>query len=164
MSNATLESTQSNETGEESRVSLLDMLNLSAAQTQALADKYNKLSKLQIREIADEMPRANFDSVVEMYVTYIIQKTANDFIFAKMRDRWVADLGLLVPRLMTKDEKLAKATDSAVAKIALEITDEFARKTVLEQCSKVISKSTNRLEAVMCQERLEELFTNAWKA
>ena len=69
-------------------------------------------------------------------MTYIIQKTANDFIFAKMRDRWVADLGLLVPRLMTKDAKLAESTDKAVAKIALEITDEFARKTVLEQCSK----------------------------
>ena len=49
MSNV-LESTQSNETGESSRVSLLEMLKLSTTnRLQALADKYNKLGELQIR-------------------------------------------------------------------------------------------------------------------
>jgi hypothetical protein len=144
------------------RETLLDMIRLSAAQKQALADKYNKLPKLQKREVRVSAP--SFDDEVEMYAVYLISKVANDFLYAQARERWVGDLEIYIPRLMTKDANLQKSTDSHVAKIALEIEDADTRLEVQRICKKnLLVNSTDAFTMLQCFERLEELFISAWK-
>lgn len=150
------------ETREESRASLIQLLNLSNAQEQALADKYNKLQKLIKREVRVNAP--GFDNEVEMFIVYTIHKVANDFIRAQAKDRWVSDLEIYIPRLMTKDANLSKSTDAHVAKIAREIEDVDMRLEVITTCKKnLLPKSTDAFTLLQCFERLETLFTSAWK-
>ena len=144
----------------EVNVNLLDVL--SQAQRDALAQKFAaqpKTVKKAVRANETEGDEAT------QYAIYILQKTANDYIAAQMRDVWVQRLELLIPRLGTKDAKLLSATENAVSNIALEIEDIDQRadiQTVLKR--NLLPKSTDAYTLIQCFDRLAELFNAAWKS
>lgn len=149
---------------ESNKVDILALLKVSSEQKQALHDKWNKLAK-NIKRDARIMVGASFEDEVELYSAYILAKMANDFLAAQMRDKWVSELEIYIPRLNTKDSNLQKSTDAHIAKIALEITDPEQRVEIQTLLKKnLLPKSTNAFELLKCFDRLEELFTNAWKA
>jgi len=156
----TQEMMQEQQEQSEVTVSILEMLKLSQAQQDALAAKFAKLPKLQKNEVRKI---EGFEHEVETYAAYILSKMANDYLFAQMRDIWVSRLELLIPRLLTKDEKLKKATEDAVAVIAAEITDSDERVKILDIVEKNW-KTTDRLNKVECIERAIELFNSVHKA
>lgn len=165
MPNETTAGTSANGQSEtkESRASLLQLLKISDAQKQALADKYSKLAKLAKREV--RITATGFDDEVEMFAAYTIHKVANDFIRSQAKERWVGDLEIYIPRLMTKDTNLAKSTDAHVAKIAREIEDVDLRMEIITTCKKnLLPKSTDAFNLLQCFDRLEELFVSAWKS
>ena len=141
-------------------VNLLDVL--SQAQRDALAQKFAaqpKAVKKAVRASETEGDEAT------QYAIYILQKTANDYIAAQMRDVWVQRLELLIPRLGTKDAKLLSSTEKAVSNIALEIEDVDQRadiQTVLKR--NLLPKSTDVYMLILCFDRLAELFNSAWKS
>lgn len=136
--------------------------NLSQAQLDALAAKFAK----QPKNIKKDVRAAGVEGTeVEQYATYILRKSANDYINSQMRDIWMQRLEVLIPRLTTKDEKLKAATDKQVASVALEIEDIDQRAEIITKLkASLLPKSTDILGTVACFERLEELFTSAWKA
>lgn len=134
---------------------------LSIEQLNALAAKFAaqpKAIKKAIRELETEGDEAT------QYAVYILRKAANDYIVAQMRDVWIQRLEMLIPRLLTKDEKLKTQTESAVASIALEIEDVDQRgevQTILKK--NLLPKSTDVFNLLKCFERLEEIFISVWK-
>ena len=135
---------------------------LTQAQWDALSQKFAaqpKNVKQQVRALQLEGTEA------EQYATWLLTKTANDYISAQMRDVWVQRLEMLIPRLTTKDEKLLKSTESSVAQIALEIEDVDQRadiQTVLKK--NLLPKSTDAYTLLQCFDRLSAIFTTAWKS
>src|SRR5712664_2926248 len=83
-----------------SNKTLVAMLKLSSEQVQALHDKWNKLPK-NIKRDARIAVGAQFEDEVELYSAYILAKMANDFLAAQMRDKWVSQLEIYIPRLTT---------------------------------------------------------------
>lgn len=146
----------------EVEVNLLEQFSLSQPQREALAQKFAaqpKTIKKAVREIGAEGDEAS------QYARYILVKTANDYIASQMRDVWIQRLEVLIPRLLTKDEKLLKQTESTVAQIALEIEDVDQRadiQTILKR--NLLPKSTDAFTLIQCFDRLNALFTSAWKS
>jgi hypothetical protein len=156
---ATLAVETANATDE--RQNILDLLRLSTAQVDALSAKFAKLPKLQKAEVRK---LEGFNTEVETYCAYVLAKMANDYLNAQMRDIWIQRLEMLIPRILTKDEKLKAATEKAVAQIASEIedTDERANiQTILQK--NLLPKSSDKFTLLQCFERTEEIFTLVWK-
>ena len=66
---------------------------------------------------------------------------------------------MLIPRILTSDEKLKKQTESSVASIAQEITDVDMRGDILTALKKnLLPKSTDAFNLLKCFERTEEIF------
>lgn len=134
---------------------------LSTEQLNALAAKFAaqpKAIKKAVRELETEGDEAT------QYAVYILRKAANDYIVSQMRDVWIQRLEMLIPRLLTKDEKLKAQTETAVASIALEIEDVDQRgevQTILKK--NLLPKSTDAFNLLKCFERLEEIFISVWK-
>lgn len=145
----------------ENSTSVLDLLHLSTAQVEALSAKFAKLPKLQKSEVRKI---EGFENEVETYCAYVLAKMANDYLNAQMRDIWIQRLEMLIPRILTKDEKLKAATEKSVAQIALEIEDQDERaniQTILQK--NLLPKSSDKFTLLQCFERTEELFLSAWK-
>jgi uncharacterized protein HemY len=148
---------------ETTETSVMNVLsNLSNAQLEALAAKFAK----QPKNIKKDVRAAGVEGTeLEQYATYILRKSANDYINSQMRDIWMQRLEVLIPRLTTKDENLKSATDKQVAQIALEIEDIDQRGEIISKLkASLLPKTSDILGMVACFERLEELFVSAWKA
>ncbi len=135
---------------------------LSQSQLDALAQKFAAQPKA-VKQAVRALGTAGNESL--QYATYIVVKAANDYISAQMRDVWVQRLEMLIPRLLTKDEKLLKSTENAVAQIALEIEDVDQRAEIQVTLKKnLLPKSTDAYTLLQCFERLAAIFTSAWKS
>lgn len=97
------------------------------------------------------------------YAVYILQKAANDYLSSQMRDIWIQRLELLVPRVLTSDEKLKKSTETAIVTIAQEIEDVDQREEIQTILKKnLLPKSTDAFNLLKCFERTSELFKAAF--
>lgn len=143
------------------RANILELLRLSTSQVDALSAKFAKLPKLQKAEVRK---LEGFNTEVETYCAYVLAKMANDYLSAQMRDIWIQRLEMLIPRILTKDEKLKSTTEKAVAQIASEIenTDERANIQMILQ-KNLLPKSSDKFTLLQCFERTEELFNSVWK-
>lgn len=143
------------------RANILDLLRLSTAQVDALSAKFAKLPKLQKAEVRK---LEGFNTEVETYCAYVLAKMANDYLNAQMRDIWIQRLEMLIPRILTKDEKLRTTTEKAVAQIASEIEDMDERANIQTTLQKnLLPKSSDKFTLLQCFERTEELFNSVWK-
>lgn len=135
---------------------------LSTQQLDALSAKFAsqpKAIKQAVRALNTEGDEAT------QYAVYILTKAANDYIAAQMRDVWVQRLEMLIPRLNTKDEKLLKSTENAVAAIALEIEDVDQRADIQTLLKKnLLPKSTDAYTLLQCFDKLAIIFTTTWKS
>jgi len=133
---------------------------LSDAHMDALAAKFAKQPKSIKRDVrALEVE----GSEAIQYAAYILRKNAQDYINSQMRDIWVQRLETLIPRLTTKDEKLAKQTKDSVASIALEIEDLDMRGEIQQILKKnLLPRSTDIYNLVKCFDALEQVFKTAW--
>lgn len=134
---------------------------LSDSQRESLARRFATQPKGIKKEVRSL--EIDGDDTVQ-YAAYILIKMANEYAFRQLRDAWVMQLEVLVPRLLTKDETLKTKTDNEVAKIALEIEDIDHRAEVLKAMGKSLMNGTSdRFSTLKCIERAEELFKSVWK-
>lgn len=144
----------------ETEINLLEQLGLSQSLQDALSQKFAaqpKAIKQAVRAFGVEGNEA------VQYAVYLISKTAKDYLSAQMRDIWVQRLEMLIPRLNTKDEKLLKQTENAVASIALEIEDVDQRADIQTLLKKnLLPKSTDAYTLLQCFDSMARIFKTSY--
>lgn len=140
-------------------VELLSML------TQDQRDALSLKFAAQAKTIKRAVREAKYEgSDAEQYAVWILATAADAYINSQMRDIWIQQFKNLVPRLMTKDEKLKTQTENAVVGIVQSITDPDMLATIQVSLKKeLLPHSTDAYTLLQCFDRLEVLFKNASK-
>jgi hypothetical protein len=156
---ATLAVETANATDE--RQNILDLLRLSTAQVDALSAKFAKLPKLQKAEVRK---LEGFNTEVETYCAYVLAKMANDYLNAQMRDIWIQRLEMLIPRILTKDEKLRSRLRRQWRRLHLRLRTRTNGRTSRRFCRKTCSRrAAISLRCCNALNGRRNSFTSVWK-